>query len=831
MIIEEHIISYSSRFLKDPASGFGRCFNTMRHPEKEQGRALLLYLHQLLSSFDEPADGEVNFEHVHLEGVGDTQAQLIAEFLVLRSFFQGLRMEKGRAANETMTERIRRLEQSIGKEIRDTGNLKGTSAAFRKLIAARNAMKEKRKFLERIRNERPEAMLSPRTLFNVLDRDQKRLSKSPGDQPYVMTVDQLSRGDVSYVMLNTSSFEALARLDHQGERLLRHIQEVFIFDAEGRAEFAKFNLPYLQQLNRTHQANFQSIRVISTSEGRLSFSRLKGLLERVRQRYHPPAQYPAYGAYIILAEEVKALTGWSSPTPMPVEFFGPTSLEVWNEVLDVVAQFEGTEELKSAKLLDLYALTIDPSLKELLLADLFNRDASWALSEDTRSSIGMLSSDDQAQLRNALALFLDWVISSDWPDKLRKEARHCDRLILPPLALNKREFAEGFHSALGLTTRQAMIDRSKLELSLTGRTLLLDYYDLGPMPETYNNNVLEILCGPERRMKGLFLNVLFGHRYARARYELGRHLVNILANPVRERCFDWAELRQKVKAQRPSDNVSYFELDDHYEQQQPQQTLTITIGGKKRIYPVSELFVIKDPEMPGPRVRRLFDLLADEGLTMPIQGQCLTDVYVDFNIYGRMADAGQQAEDLKVIMAHFDAPAGLQPMRLWKELLNRQVQSKGFDQVYLELQALLRAEGRQIVDRAHFVSTWATTESQTSLPRGRAIFRTICRYLDLPNSYLRIAVRRYNQEKLQRTRNSRQMNLLLRDLFNDGCFDAGANISAILQHNSVKYRRSHDLESIGLAPENALVELTALVELLLPEMNLSNITNLCLNRT
>ena len=64
------------------------------------------------------------------------------------------------------------------------------------------------------------------------------------------------------------------------------------------------------------------------------------------------------------------------------------------------------------------------------------------------------------------------------------------------------------------------------------------------------------------------------------------------------------------------------------------------------------------------------------------------------------------------------------------------------------------------------------------------------------------------------------MNLLLKDLFNDGCFDRDKNPRDIINNRLDFYKENHPLDELGI-DENFLADnLVALVELIIPELNL-----------
>jgi hypothetical protein len=64
------------------------------------------------------------------------------------------------------------------------------------------------------------------------------------------------------------------------------------------------------------------------------------------------------------------------------------------------------------------------------------------------------------------------------------------------------------------------------------------------------------------------------------------------------------------------------------------------------------------------------------------------------------------------------------------------------------------------------------------------------------------------------------MNQLLKDLFNDGCFDNGKNAREIIKNRLEFYKSNHPLDELGI-DENYLADnLFTLTELIQPELKL-----------
>ena len=89
---------------------------------------------------------------------------------------------------------------------------------------------------------------------------------------------------------------------------------------------------------------------------------------------------------------------------------------------------------------------------------------------------------------------------------------------------------------------------------------------------------------------------------------------------------------------------------------------------------------------------------------------------------------------------------------------------------------------------------------------------------------------RLKNVEIQATRSSsKQMNGLLSDLINDGCFCENVNVQDILLDNKKKYLKKHDFDEIGIAEDQVVNELKALVALLKPYMKLVEVQKIEMN--
>jgi hypothetical protein len=70
------------------------------------------------------------------------------------------------------------------------------------------------------------------------------------------------------------------------------------------------------------------------------------------------------------------------------------------------------------------------------------------------------------------------------------------------------------------------------------------------------------------------------------------------------------------------------------------------------------------------------------------------------------------------------------------------------------------------------------------------------------------------------------MNHLLKDLFNDGCFDNDQDARLIINCRLEYYKVNHPLDELGIDENHLADNLIALVDLILPELKLVELENI-----
>jgi hypothetical protein len=206
--------------------------------------------------------------------------------------------------------------------------------------------------------------------------------------------------------------------------------------------------------------------------------------------------------------------------------------------------------------------------------------------------------------------------------------------------------------------------------------------------------------------------------------------------------------------------------------------------------------------------------------------QSLDDIINALPIYDKLADINKQEEELDVIRKKFKIADGEDAGRLWKVLLKRKSVYKGKESLYTEIQELLGQQNLKMVSFQHFENHWINPESKSLAPIVKKVFLSICNYLNLPKTYIILISRIKNKTKQTTRNNTRKMNLLFKDLFDDGCFDDITKTREILITKKEYYQKNHSLEELGIDANHLLENLLALVELINPEIDLQKVDSI-----
>ena len=245
------------------------------------------------------------------------------------------------------------------------------------------------------------------------------------------------------------------------------------------------------------------------------------------------------------------------------------------------------------------------------------------------------------------------------------------------------------------------------------------------------------------------------------------------------------------------------------------------INERERTFNNSELFIYSTDNYSF-KVERLGDLieLIDEDVRCFVHQ--IDEIQKNINLYDKMIDTKEQEKELNIIRQQFQID-NTETGRLWKILLKKKTTSLSEDELYNQLKVYLESKGLRIVSINHFKNNWLNPESDSMAPLNKKVFVGLCEFLELPKTYFILIQRLRNASKQSTRQSTLQMNRLLQNLFNDGCFDEGVDLNKIIANKLEDYKREHPLDELGIDERRLGENLITLVELIKPEITLKEI--------
>ena len=323
--------------------------------------------------------------------------------------------------------------------------------------------------------------------------------------------------------------------------------------------------------------------------------------------------------------------------------------------------------------------------------------------------------------------------------------------------------------------------------------------------------------------EAIFQKFLFLNIYKWAKHNVSKDIYKQIDHPIRRKYFHWERLKDSINSLRPQkDDDTNWNLEQQYFGNSDRETIKLKLKNEReRTFNNSELFIYSTDDLSF-KVERIGDIIEviDEDIKCFVHH--LDEIQKNINLYEKMIDTKQQEKELNIIRQKFqidDAETG----RLWKILLKKKALFAGEEELYETLKVHLESKGLKIVSLYHFKNNWLNPESDSMAPLNKKIFIELCEFLELPKTYFILIQRLRNAAKQSTRQSTLQMNRLLQNLFNDGCFDDGVDLSKIIVAKLDNYKREHPLDELGIDERYLGDNLIALVELIRPEIKLKEI--------
>lgn len=814
-LIKQHINRYLNHIVSeaDPDPGFDIVFNAIKDDLKYEIKNLLRYLDKVITHCTEQRES-VNYTHIHLESLKPKHAQILSAFLAIKFFFIGLQEDTSRTLNELFDNEILRIRKILNKEEIPEG-VKGESKAFQKIKARKKELECQVNFYTFLKEKKPTASLSPKSLFNLLVKDEKYLTNIFSNIKLGISIDDLENLS-SYVVLNKKSFERLKALKLGGNRFLQQIENIIIYNSEIKTDFKGYNFSTLEKYNTRFGTTFKNLIIITTESRDQSFNSLKNKLETIESRFYKTPKYPHYNSYVVSNFEIDAILKGSDNLEFTAEFIDRQENVLWEEFKYRLNSYSGLEELVSLKMMNIYSMAFNQNLKSLILAGIFDETGNKWIKEESKEVIQQdISHQGREELKNALSNVLDFIIDSNWLG-CGKEHITKDTLIIIPNILCKNEKVKNEISrVLGISNGKIKSWFEKVN-SKSKEVLVLDYRDRGRFPFTITPNFHKHDFKDSKSISGLFLSYFFKGKYEWSDYRYRKELIRLLNHPLKEKLLNWKELESHLQNHKPKHKEIIYKWDEEntYLDRNEVKHYKVFLSGRKRPLNCygSELFIFKSKNIDSIfRVVRVDELseMDEEHLMV----QKLEEFYDTINLAERLVPPQTQQDEIKFLLSKYQMDSSYPPEKLWKQLLVKKQEANA--NLYFEIDQFFISKNLKIVSRHRFEYCWLNAESDILIPRGKKNFSAICEFLGLPRSYYLIMRRIKNSGKNNERLRTSINNKMFSCLFNDGCFDPDSPIREIIKINLDKYKIEIDFEELGLEKDEIIMgELVTLVELL-----------------
>lgn len=828
-VVEEHIVEHLTEFIATPADGFDQAYNHVNASNKTSCKLLLIYIDKLLNlSLNSSDVKRLKLIHLHVDHLPDEYNDTLLEFFIIRFFYLAFNKDTGSSVDyfEAKVNELRRTN-TRNQTFPSFVSFKKPNKEAKKWLKEKKENKARLNFFSKMQVEKSDCSLLPKTLVNVLHKEYGEALRRFSTAPFCIGLDGL-KDDSNYIILNTEKrrdeIDELKSYDNRP--LLDGVENVVLFNCENKQTYRDFNQKDLQEWNDNGTCNFRNLIILSTKDERSRFLNLRHRAERIKLRYqHGESENDTF-SYIVIGSEIDQLIDRQTRPGNAVEFFGETESAFWDDYRNLLSHYESLYELRSLKMMSIYSLCFNENFKTILLDAIFSQDSSTdLLTPDTKASIRELSTDNIAELSESLSLVLDNIIKSEWRSSIIKRVHKKDLVLINEVLLNNQRLFDSIVRGLNIE-RSRFISWKDIN-TYNENIFVLDYRDLGPYPYNMNPNILESLS-TDKHLSALFIAFFFRSKFEWGRYNHRRDFISVLNNPIRSKEFKSQILISKNLSLKPlKEDNTLWDIETTYSNFRENKSIKVTFKDERsKVFYTSDLFISSVPNSTHLKVERLDSLMEEY---QDISLQPLDEIHKEFNLYEKLANVKKEESELNIIREKFQLAKHVKPRAIWKTLLAGRSKESSTESIYNEVKSALEEKQSRLVSLHTFEQAWLDTESDILIPREKSAFFHLCEYLGLPRSYYRLMLRLKNVEKQAAANSSRQMEKLLTDLINDGCFASESDAEGIVTLKKDKYIKKYDFEEVGLDIDHLSVELKALVDLLKPKIQLRSVSKIEMN--
>lgn len=813
-LIKQHILPQLNSFTNETLRCLDNIISEIQNDSKTEFTEVVCYLERILNLCFLSTNNGITSLHIHIENeFDDSQKLLIGEFLSIKLFKYYYSIDNQlNEANLSLADFITQIEfkiKSLEMSCPDGASGKnGGNKIWKNWIKEK---KENRILLEFYKALDKNSSLKPKSIFNLQKNFCSSLSQKFKFRPYIKSIDNKRK---SYNLVNAT--KTLNEIDEINNQIIDELDSIIIFDCERKRLMTNFSFEEIKKWNTDYDTRFTKYLIVTFGKDLSSINHTRNKLELIRERF----KIPTNTTYNIAKSEIDFLLNRKENAQLSIEFVGYESSSFWDTFV-LETSIRELYELRSIKLMNIYSICYTDEIKNYIIDDLFSEnESSELISSTTKLAILELRDDDIEVLKTTLSNTLDLIMNSGIKSKVVNSLVNTSAIVLDEAILRNQNLLSKFRNCIGLTKTVKLKTWSDLSNFDLRDLVILSYRDQGRYPNYYFPSLLELDLNSECIARVILPCFLFIHYYNWSKYNIYKEYHKLLTHPIREQHFEWKKLKNKIQELKPEQKLNIdWNLENEYSNSDQRESYKLKLKGQrvKTAYS-SDLFIITEDAKTVYKVVKIDYLLSlDNEDKVFIQN--IDEIQQNINIYDKIVDKKQQEAELEVIRKQFnlgDETAG----RLWKVLLKNLAKDEGEDQLYSDLKKHFETKGIKIVSQFHFKNSWINPQSESIAPLSKRVFIELCEYLKIPKIYFVIIQRIRNSSKQISRQSTRQMNQLLKDLFNDGCFDTDRNPKEIINNKLDYYKANHPLDELGIDENHLATNLVALVELIQPELKL-----------
>ncbi len=813
-IVDKHIGKHLLHFQNEGDSLFDDIFEIIQSEVKQDHYLLLHYIHLLLNEVFPEEISETKTLHLHFEyDLNHDSLLVIAQYLLIRFFKESSNTSSLSSQNE---DALQLLKANLHSKLRalspcpdGASGLKG-NRIYKNWIRKKNDVQTLINFYDQLDGN---INISTNALFNCQVRLASSLNTIFETKPYAKEIE--SKNNLfTFNLLNTKL--TLNQIDERDNSIIDNLEATILFDCERKKLMQYFSLKDISD----YEIKLKKYLIITFGTKSTSTQNLRDRINLIQNRFKVASE----NSYPIIRSEIDYTLGNKSNKYIPVSFIGIDDTSYFWETFLLETKYQDLYELRSVKMMNLYSLCFSQEIKNHILQEIFSEaETSYLISDETKQKLLYLRSDDLSALKESLENMLNLIISSDIKQIISNKIKSETIFIVDNFILNSQKLHSLISSSLLLTGKNKLVSWSAFENLKNEAIIILSYQDQGKYPYYFYPNVIETTVAKSTAVEAIFHKFLFYNRYQWAKHNISKEIYKLTDHPIRKRYFHWERLKDSINNLRPQreDEIDW-NLEQQYAGSSERETIKLKLkGAREKTFNSSDLFIYSIDNISF-RVEKIGDIinLSDDVTEYSVHN--LEEIQESINIYERIIDKNQHEEELNIIREKFGVENETTG-RLWKILLKQKAQFLGENIVYDNLKKHFEKKDLKIVSLNHFQNNWLNPESDSIAPLSKKVFIELCDFLELPKLYFVLIQRLRNTLKQSSRQSTQQMNRLLQNLLNDGCFDDEANLNEIIASNLESYKIKHPLDELGIDEQYLGKNLIALVQLIKPEIRLKEI--------